>query len=663
MNRKRLVLAIALTFMMLASSIGVFTADAKAAPVTKFTVSLAHDGWPAVNFTVGNGLGARDPVGPRIFDVPIAPGSHVKHENITFTDDAMFLTMATAENWPGNGSLGNPYVIQGYEFDIPVETSAIRIRDVTYHFAIRDCLMVSSADQYNFDVAVYFINVDGAAINNITVRDSKAAIVIMESANITVKGSNIDRTGGAPPMVIKNSHDLVVDGNDLVGGMFSLFMDGTRDITIENNNISYSEFFALDFSSGEGMVISNNTCWGTALIFSYDRDIIDAITLTGDNKVNGFPLLLLKDKDLKGGKISPGCGQYILCNVSNGSLEGVQFSFSNYGILLIDCNHIFIRDVTLAGTKIPIALSNSENITVERATVSSGTYGIGIYLTGCRSCTVSESKVWLFAVGIGLDGSDGCLIQNNNLTNDLLGINLFPGSNGNKLIGNTLYKDIILGVQLAGDNNTVLSNNFLGNAIRSGSHNATWTPQAADNGTGNVWNTSGTPHGYGNYWSGFESDVTGDVYREPVPIATSDKDPTISQNDSYGLVDVSSKPSSPLNLKAELKGASAVISWSAANVTGGSGIAYTIYRASSSTGWVEVSRTSGLSYADNSIGNGNVYLYKVAAVNILGEGQATKEVIVPVPVPADQSNNWVIAVLAIALVMVTLLAAIIWRFK
>ena len=648
--------------MMIASGAIALTSECQAANLT-ITSSHAHDGWPAVTYSFGTNIGGNDPNGQKTMDSPLPYGSYIKQENFTLVNDQQFLEMATAKNWSGNGSMNNPFIIQGYEFILPTGTSAMRIRDVSYHFMIRDCL-VRSDEGRNFDVAVYLINIDGAAIDNLIVRDSKAAIAISDSTNITIRGCDIDRTGGAPPMVLTNSSSIIIDGNTLVGGVFSVFMDDTKDIAIRNNNISFSEFFALEFSSGEGMIISNNTCWGTALLFSYDRSLLDSVNLTNDNKVNGMPLLFLRDVDLKGGAITTGCGLYILCNVSHASLAGVQFGFSNYAILLIDCHNIVISDVTLSASKIPIAISESENITVEKTTLSAGTYGIGIYLNGCHNCKILTSKVSYFAEGIGLDGSDGCLMQDNNLTNDLLGIAVHPGSNSNRIVGNTFFKNLLLAVLVSGDDNIIIANNFIENAFISSTSDDSWTPQAGDNGTGNQWYTVGAPQGYGNYWSGFGGPKRGEIYQDPVPIIRTPKDRSISNNDTCGLVNISSTPSAPVGVGCLLKGSSAMISWSAPNATGGSRISeYVVCRASSSTGWTEIARTSALNYLDNTTVSGRAYIYKVSAVNLLGEGRATNEIIVPVPSPVDQTNNWVIAIMAIAMIIVSLLAAIVWRFK
>jgi len=57
-------------------------------------------------------------------------------------------------------------------------------------------------------------------------------------------------------------------------------------------------------------------------------------------------------------------------------------------------------------------------------------------------------------------------------------------------------------------NNTLIGNNGTGSVYNSSRH------QAYDNGTNNMWNSSGSPHGFGNYWGDWlapDSDMNGIV--------------------------------------------------------------------------------------------------------------------------------------------------------
>ncbi len=43
------------------------------------------------------------------------------------------------------------------------------------------------------------------------------------------------------------------------------------------------------------------------------------------------------------------------------------------------------------------------------------------------------------------------------------------------------------------------------NGDRADDPDLPWKPQCADINTDNVWNSSGSPHGYGNYWCDLDS--------------------------------------------------------------------------------------------------------------------------------------------------------------
>ena len=71
----------------------------------------------------------------------ISTPSYEDHDPIWIYNDTAFDDMASAEGWIGDGSPGDPYVIEGY--NITTDEVAIDIYDVTVSFEIRDCYIVN----------------------------------------------------------------------------------------------------------------------------------------------------------------------------------------------------------------------------------------------------------------------------------------------------------------------------------------------------------------------------------------------------------------------------------------------------------------------------------------------------------------------------------------
>src|SRR2546428_3325657 len=99
------------------------------------------------------------------------------------------------------------------------------------------------------------------------------------------------------------------------------------------------------------------------------------------------------------------------------------------------------------------------------------------------------------------------------------------------------------------------------------------------------------------------------------------------RGNSVSVIDGFPVPSAPQNLQATGGNAQVVLSWSAPSNSGGSAITnYKVYRGTSSGSETLLATTGNvLSYTDNTAINGQVYFYKVSAVNSYGESALSNE--------------------------------------
>ncbi len=103
-------------------------------------------------------------------------------------------------------------------------------------------------------------------------------------------------------------------------------------------------------------------------------------------------------------------------------------------------------------------------------------------------------------MAISIWGSNGCTIDNNSCSLNRRGVYLW-GSLDCNISGNVLYGNAEFGVCLdsACSGNRVWNNVLAYNNGSMESHDPLHA-QACDNGGDNRWNSSDSPHGYGNYW-------------------------------------------------------------------------------------------------------------------------------------------------------------------
>jgi hypothetical protein len=69
----------------------------------------------------------------------------MKHNAIYIDGDDNFNETTLTENWPGNGSLQNPFIIQELDIDLGgTAEPCIHINSTRVHFIIRDCNLLGS---------------------------------------------------------------------------------------------------------------------------------------------------------------------------------------------------------------------------------------------------------------------------------------------------------------------------------------------------------------------------------------------------------------------------------------------------------------------------------------------------------------------------------------
>ena len=369
----------------------------------------------------------------------------------------------------GSGTVSDPYVIEGWEISWGA-SFGISITSADVHFVIHDC--------YVHDIGMSGVGFYCSRCSNGTVKDCifandyEGIVLQLSGNNYLVNNScsgpcycGIDVAGSDNNSLINNNCSKCYDGIGLWG---------SSNNTLINNNCSgnYFDGMILDVSSNN--TISNNTC-------SNNSDGIELLYSTNNNTVSNNT-----------------------CCSNKG--RGIHLDVANNNTLIHNnCSSNIDHGITLDS-------GSSNNVLIDN-TCNSNEYG-----------------------GIWLDiGINNTLSGNNCSSNYWSGIYLFTSSNDNTLINNICCSNSHdgIGLDLSSDNNEISLNLICNNAgygvnISSGSNNRIWNNtftdsngagttydpthvQAYDDGTNNWWNTSGTPHGYGNYWSDLTTpDANGD---------------------------------------------------------------------------------------------------------------------------------------------------------
>ncbi|MHA1961554.1 MAG: NosD domain-containing protein [Candidatus Thorarchaeota archaeon] len=116
-------------------------------------------------------------------DLSLSSQTYVEHGAIHITSDADFESQA----WPGNGTEGNPYRIEG--LNITTDSVCVNITGTSAFFVIQDCLFASSSNDDYY--GVYLVNVSNGVIKDNIVTMVDTGIYISIGKSIVTENNTI----------------------------------------------------------------------------------------------------------------------------------------------------------------------------------------------------------------------------------------------------------------------------------------------------------------------------------------------------------------------------------------------------------------------------------------------------------------------------------------
>ncbi len=393
----------------------------------------------------------------------------VSHPLIYIDGNASFASQASSEGWSGNGSAGNPYVIDGYDIDGTGWWGSIYIRNTDVYFVISNCYV------YGGNCGIHLENVTNGLVtyNNCSDTTQWGGVLLDNSRNNTVSnntclnniegvwayasGSNVVRENNCSAnryagIRLRFAINNMISNNTCWSNGRGIDVDSSSSNAIIGNTCSSNYYGMYVYSSGANTFI-NNAMMRDGVFIDGDIQTFVAQSIDGTNTVNGKPVFYCKDTI--GGDVPPDVGQVILAN----------------------CSDMIVHDQDLTRTSVGIELGFCSDISLLRNNCSSNIYGAwlkcsaGLVVDNNFSSNMNEGMILLY--------TSSCSIQGNWFVG-----NLRPGLwVSNESAPNRIW------------NNVFIRNNGAGDIYDPA------RAQASDDGPGRYWNATGC----GNYWSDWQS--------------------------------------------------------------------------------------------------------------------------------------------------------------
>lgn len=410
--------------------------------------------------------------------------SYTPHSRIVIDSDADFADQAAANSWPGDGTLGIPYVIMGYSINATGLKQAIFIGNSTVHFVISGCYLTGASES-----GVQLLNVqNGSLRDNLCLSNVWNGLAIVNSA--FVNATNNSCQGSHYGILLQSSDSCILMNNNCSENGDGILVQTSNENEISGNicdgNIGDS---VIDFGDGIRLfeshlsVVSLNSCslngrYQIRLEYSEENTIENNTLVDGPYPVGQGLYLLHSNSNVISGLVL----SYAYIELDNSDFN--EISWCSGGVLSLKSysswNTVVDNDCYGQG----ISLSVSDNNTIARNVCSLATKGIYMWssndnIVANNTCIENTGKYISMSnrpPGIGIQTEMYCyrnVFSGNNCSYSKFGGGggawgiYAPGMGGDSFTDNIVTYGEGSGMYASGPN-TVVSNNIVQGNLGTG---------------------------------------------------------------------------------------------------------------------------------------------------------------------------------------------------
>ena len=200
---------------------------------------------------------------------------YLSHDPIYIVGDSQFAAMASANGWPGSGSISSPYIIDGLDIDLDGSYgSCILIVDTDVHFRVSNCRLSGATRSDDFDngCGIRLVEVmNGHLVNNIC-NDNRVGIAL---------GSTRDEVG------LTTSSDNLVEGNNCSNCTIGIDLYGAISNSIIDNECNNCNYGIMIISSSDNTIDGNSCgeCDTGIFLTSIENPILHEVVASVNNRL------------------------------------------------------------------------------------------------------------------------------------------------------------------------------------------------------------------------------------------------------------------------------------------------------------------------------------------------------------------------------------------
>jgi parallel beta-helix repeat protein len=407
-----------------------------------------------------------------------------EHEPIVITNDLDFHEQAMNENWYGNGSLEQPYIITGNSFiETSYEESLISISNTRLHLIIEHCLFVGGA------TIIRFNNVSNGDISNNIAAYSGSSMIYTRNSSHLIIMNNIFTRSQTNGIYVRDSTELLIKNNTVHENEYSgVYVSQCDNITIITNSIS-KNMWGISLREPGNISIINNTFKNCGIYLRQSDLTSFRFTFIFGNQIDGKRLIFRYGK--RDELISSNVGQVLLLNCSNIVVNDLLLTDSYVGLKIWNSSNVLVSNSTLANNTYGIDLENSHHVFFSSNDISKNQEN-GVQIKDSQNISFSRNNISFNQKGSFVDSSSNISFLENHITgNQDFGLfildssvmqilnNTITNNQGDtavyiekssyiQIVNNTISHNNLNGIHIGEANNNLISNNTISSHKNTG---------------------------------------------------------------------------------------------------------------------------------------------------------------------------------------------------
>lgn len=289
--------------------------------------------------------------------------AYIEHDPIVITSDADF----QIQGWSGNGTVENPFIIEG--LNITDSSTCIAISNVRVVFRIQHCVLTGSTNGYG--ISLY--NTSFGTISNCTVNNARYGFWLSTCFNCTLMGNSAIGQSYSGFHLYKSTNCTFIHDIALSSGQNNFDISDSINISLLYNYANYSDEYGYSFDNASYTHLGSNVAW--------------------ENNYGGFTFTSSEN-----------------CFLFNNSIAGHS---SGKGIHMDYCYESVLVNNSVIDHSSGIDLFRSNYSTVDNSTIQLATDGLVISESG--NCDISNNIIEASFESLLIYKSRYCTIQKNRL--------------------------------------------------------------------------------------------------------------------------------------------------------------------------------------------------------------------------------------------------------